>query len=74
MTSEIQQNANVEDQPGDLPFDFLMYLERRLELSREAALALLGECLIAYKPVGPRSIRAMMVHSGADPRGVSSAA
>lgn len=47
----------------DPPPDFLTHLERRLGISRDAAMAILAEWLLTYEPVG----RPRRAHSACEP-------
>ena len=51
---DIEVEGLPVDTSGDLPLDFLTYLGRRLDVNREAAIAMLGEWLTRY--IGERPL------------------
>jgi hypothetical protein len=51
----LKRHASPSCEVGDLPFDFLTFLERRLALSRESALAALADWLTHYEHEAERA-------------------
>jgi hypothetical protein len=63
---DIEIRAEAEQEPAARDEDFLKYLERRLGVSAETALATLGETLLSYERQPPSAARKSAISNSAE--------